>query len=70
MGTEAPKHTSWAPHPKHTFAVGTEELNKIKALQLLWPLLETKSIIRTLPKLLTSSELIEDLFPLGFFPED
>ena len=54
----------------HEFAVGTEELNIIKALQLLWPLLQTKNIIRILAKLLTSSELIQDLFPHGFFPED
>ena len=54
----------------HEFAIGTEELNIIKALQLLWPLLETKNIIRILAKLLTSSELILDLFPHGFFPED
>ena len=32
----------------HEFAVGTEELNIIKALQLLWPLLQTKNIIRIL----------------------
>ena len=54
----------------HEFAVGTEELNINKALQLLWSLLETKNIIRILAKLLTSSELIQDLFPHGFFPED
>ena len=54
----------------HEFAVGTEELNIIKTLQLLWPLLQTKNIICILAKLLTSSELIQDLFPHGFFPED
>ena len=54
----------------HELAVGTEELNIIKALQMIWPLLETKNIIRILAKLLTSSELIKDLFPHGFFPED
>ena len=54
----------------HEFTVGTDELNIIKALQLLWPLLETKNIIRILAKLLISSELIQDLFPHGFFPED
>ena len=52
----------------YDFAVGTEELNIIKALQLLWPLLQTKNIIRILAKLLTSSELIQYLFPHGFFP--
>ena len=54
----------------YEFAVGTEELNTIKALQLLWPLLQTKNIIRILAKLLTTSELIHDIFPHGFFPDD
>ena len=56
----------------HEFAVGTEELNTIKALQLLWPLLQTKnkSIIRILAKLLTTSDLVHELFPHGFFPDD
>ena len=49
----------------HEFAVGNEELNTIKALQLLWPLLETKNIIRILPKLLTTSYLIHDI---SYFP--
>ena len=34
----------------YEFAVGTEELKTIKALQLLWPLLQTKNIIRILAK--------------------
>ena len=54
----------------YEFAVGTEELKKIKALQLLWPLLQTKNIIRILAKLLTTSDRIHDIFPHGFFPED
>ena len=56
-------------HTPHEFAVGTEELNIIKALQLLWPLLETKNIILILAKLLTSSELIQDLFHMAFSPK-
>ena len=52
----------------YEFAVGTEELTTIKALQLLWPLLQTKNIIRILAKLLTTSDLIHDIFPHGFFP--
>ena len=52
------------------FAVGTEELKTIKALQLLWPLLQTKNIIRILAKLLTTSDAIHDVFPHGFFPDD
>ena len=54
----------------YEFAVGTEELTTIKALQFLWPLLQTKNIIRILAKLLTTSELIHDIFPHGFFPDD
>ena len=54
----------------YEFAVGTEELTTIKALQLLWPLLQTKNIIRILAKLLTTSELIHDIFPHGFFPDN
>ena len=54
----------------HEFAVGTEELNTIKALQLLWPLLQTKNVIRILAKLLTTSDLIHDIFPHGFFSDD
>ena len=54
----------------HEFAVGTEELKTIKALQLLWPLLQTKNIIRILAKILTTSDAIHDIFPDGFFPDD
>ena len=54
----------------HEFSVGTEELKAIKTLQLLWPLLHTKNIIRILAKLLTSSDAIHDIFPHGFFPDD
>ena len=52
----------------HEFAVGTEELNIIKALDLLWPLLQTKKVIRILAKLLTTSELIQEIFRHGFSP--
>ena len=54
----------------HEFAVGTEELKTIKALQLLWQLLLTKNIIRILTKLLTTSDAIHDVFAHGFFPDD
>ena len=54
----------------YEFAVGTEELKTIKSLQLLWPLLQTKNIIRILAKLLTNSDIIHDIFPHGFFPDD
>ena len=54
----------------YEFAVGTEKLKTIKALQLLWPLLQIKNIIRILAKLLTTSDMIHDIFPHGFFPDD
>ena len=54
----------------HDFAVGTEELKTIKALQLLWPLLQTKNTIRILAKLLTTTDANYDVFPHGFFPDD
>ena len=54
----------------HELAVGTEELKTIKALQLLWPLLQIKNIIRILAKILTTSDAIHDIFPDGFFPDD
>ena len=50
----------------YEFAVGTEELNTIKALQLLWPLLQTKNVRRILAKLLTTSDMIRDIFSHGF----
>ena len=54
----------------HEFAVGTEELKTIKALQLLWPLLQTKNIIHILAKLQTTSDAIHVVFPHGFFPDN
>ena len=54
----------------YVFTVGTEELNTIKALQLLWPLLQTINVIRILAKILTTSDIIHDIFPHGFFAED
>ena len=54
----------------HELAVGTEELKTIKALQLLWPLLQTENIIRILAKLLTTSDAIHNVLPHGFSPAD
>ena len=54
----------------HEFAVGTKELKTIKTLQLLWPLLQTKNIIRILAKLLTTSDAIHDIFPHEFFQDN
>ena len=55
-------------HTNHKFPIGTEELNTIKALELLWPLLETKNINRILAKLVTTSNSIHNIFPHGFSP--
>ena len=48
----------------------TEEHKIIKALELLWPLLQTKYNIRLIAKLLTSSEIMHDVFPHGFFTDE
>ena len=53
-------------HTNHEFSIGTEELNTIRALELLWPLLETKNIIRISAKLLTTSDSIHNIFTHGF----
>ena len=52
----------------YEFAVGTEELKTIKALQLLWPLLQTKNIIRILAKLLKKLRHNPRHLPPRFFP--
>ena len=52
----------------YEFAVGTEKLKTIRALQLLGPLLQTKNIIRMLAKLLTTSEVIHDVLPMNSSP--
>ena len=52
------------------FSIGTEEQKTIKALQLLWTLLQTKNIIRILANKLTTSDVIQDISPHGFFPDD
>ena len=46
----------------------TEEHNIIKALELFWPLLLTKHIFRLLAKLLISSDIIHDVFPMASLP--
>ena len=45
----------------------SEEQNIIKALELLWSLLQTKYIARLLAKLITSSDTNHNIFPNGFF---
>ena len=52
----------------HDFSPSSEEQKIIKALELLWPLLQTKYITRLLAKLLTSSDAIHKIFPIGFLP--
>ena len=54
----------------YEFSVRTDELNTIKALEWLWPLLQTKNIFRILAKLLTTSDVIHDLLPHGFFSDE
>ena len=54
----------------HEFSLNNEELNTIRALELLWPLLQTKIVIRMLAKLLTSSNTIRTTFPNGFLEDD
>ena len=51
----------------HKFSLSSEEHKIIRALELLWPLLQTKYVIRLLAKLLTSSDTIHIVFPNGFF---
>ena len=48
----------------------TQEHNVVTAIELLWPLLQTKHIIRLLAKLLTSSDIIHDVIPHGFFTDN
>ena len=45
----------------YEISIGIEELKTIRALQLLWPLLHTKNIFRMLAKLLTTSDVIQDI---------
>ena len=52
------------------FSPNNEELKTIRALELIWPLLQTKNVMRTLAKLLTSSDTICTNFSNRFFDED
>ena len=53
----------------HEYSDNNEELNIIRALELLWSLLQTKNVIRMLVKLLASSDTIRTNFPNGFFDD-
>ena len=57
-------------HTNHEFSICTGGLNTINALEMLWPLLETKNIIRILAKLLTTSDLKHDTLPDGFSADE
>ena len=46
----------------HEFSPSSEEHKIIKALELLWRLLQTKYIIRSLAKFLTTSNVFHDIF--------
>ena len=50
----------------HEFSPSSEEYKIIQALELLWPLLHTKYITCLLAKFLTTSDVITDIFPIGF----
>ena len=54
----------------HVFSPSSEEHKIIKALELLWPLLRTKYIIRLLAKFLKTLNVNHDLFPNVFFADD
>ena len=54
----------------HEFSPDNEELKTIRALELHWPLLQTKNVIRMLANLLTSSTITRTNFPNGFYEED
>ena len=51
---------------RHEFSLQTEELKIIRALELLWPLLQTKNIIIMPAKLIVSSDTIRSRVPHGF----
>ena len=53
------------PITRHEFALDNEDLKIIRALELLWPLLQTKNINRMLAKLITSSDTSRYNFPNG-----
>ena len=53
----------------YEFSATTEEIIIIRGLELLWPLLRTKIVLRMLAKLLVTSATIKTNFPNGLFPE-
>ena len=63
----APQTLQSKQNSNYEFLAVTEEVNIIKALELLWPLLRTKTVIRMLAKLLVTSNTINTNFPQGFF---
>ena len=55
---------------RHEFSLDNEELNNIRALEILWPLLKSKKIIRVLEKLLISSDTTCTNFFNGVFTDE
>ena len=51
------KSYNFIQNTNHEFSATTEELNIIRALELLWPLLRSKNAIRMLAKLLVTSDM-------------
>ena len=54
----------------HEFSPSSQEHKIINALDLLWSLLQTKYITSLHAKSLTTSNVIHDIFPNGFFADD
>ena len=54
----------------HEFSPSSEEHKIIKALELLWPLLQTKYNTHLFAKFRTTSNVTQDIFPKGFFADD
>ena len=53
----------------HELSPSREEHKIINVLEMHWPLLQTKYIIRLFAKHLTTSNVIHDIFPNGFFAD-
>ena len=61
-----PKLYNLIPITCHEFALDNEDLKIIRALEILWPLLQTKNIICMLAKLITSSDTSRLFSPMDF----
>ena len=54
----------------HVLSSRSDEHKIIKALELLWPLPQTKYVTRLLAKFLSTSNVIHDIFPNVLFADD